>query len=136
MRIRLPSLIALRRRQVIGLAAVLFALAVACSASGTPTPAPTAIPAPTPTLAPTPTPTIAATPTPLPMAMDTSALDTATKEAFAVLEELLKELGPRESATDQEAAAARYLQAKFQEFGYDTETQGFIVEDISLAGMA
>ena len=68
--------------------------------------------------------------------MDTSALDAATKEAFAVLEELLEELGPRESATDQEAAAARYLQAKFQEFGYDTETQGFIVEDISLAGMA
>jgi aminopeptidase YwaD len=67
--------------------------------------------------------------------MDTSALDAATKEAFAVLEELLEELGPRESATDQEAAAARYLQAKFEEFGYDTETQEFIVEDISLAGM-
>ena len=64
-----------------------------------------------------------------------SALDAATKEAFAALEELLEELGPRESATDQETAAARYLQAKFQEFGYDTETQEFIVEDISLAGM-
>jgi aminopeptidase YwaD len=52
-----------------------------------------------------------------------------------VLEELLEELGPRGSATDQEADAARFLQAKFQEFGYDTEIQEFIVEDISLAGM-
>ena len=132
MRIRLPSLIVFRRRHVMVLAAALLALAVACGASATPTPAPTATPAPTPTVAPTPTPTTAATTTPLPVAMDTSALDAATKEAFAVLEGL----GPRESATDQEAAAARYLQAKFQEFGYDTETQGFIVEDISLAGMA
>ena len=135
MRIRLPSLIALRRRQVIGLAAVLFALAVACSASGTPTPAPAATSAPTPSFSPTPTPTTAATTTPIPVAMDASVLDAATQEAFAVLEELLEELGPRESATDQEAAAARYLQAKFQEFGYDTEIQEFIVEDISLAGM-
>ena len=134
MRIRLPLLFVLRRRQVMGLAALL-ALAVACSASATPTAAPTAIPAPTPTLASTPTLTTAATTTPLPVAMEPSSLDAATKEAFAVLEELLEELGPRESATDQEAAAARYLQAKFQEFGYDTEIQEFIVEDRSLAGM-
>ena len=48
---------------------------------------------------------------------------------------MLDELGPRESATDQEAAAARYLQTKLQESGYDTEIQEFIVEDLSLAGM-
>ena len=135
MRIRLPSLIALRRRQVIGLAAVLLALAVACSASGTPTPAPAATSAPTPSFSPTPTPTTVATTTPIPVAMDASVLDAATQETFAVLEELLEELGPRESATDQEAAAARYLQAKFQEFGYGTQIQEFIVEDLSLAGM-
>ena len=135
MRIRLPSLIALRRRQVIGLAAVLLALAVACSASGTPTPAPAATSAPTPSFAPTPTPTTAPTTTPAPVAMDASVLDAATQETFAVLEELLEELGPRESATDQEAAAARYLHAKFQEFGYAAQIQEFIVENLSLAGM-
>ena len=63
------------------------------------------------------------------------APDTATKEAFAVLEELLEEVGLRESATDQEAAAASYLQTRFQELGYDTEIQEFIVEDLLLAGM-
>jgi len=66
--------------------------------------------------------------------MDTTTLDVATKEAFAVLEELLEELGPRKSATDQETAA-RYLQIMLQESGYDTEIQEFIVEDLSLAGM-
>ena len=101
MRIRLSSLIVFRRRQVIGLAAALLALAVACGASATPTPAPSATSSPTPTVAPTLAP--AATPTPLTLAKDTAALDVATKEALAVLDEL----GPRESATDQEAAAAR-----------------------------
>ena len=52
-----------------------------------------------------------------------------------MLGELLDELGPRESATDQEAAAARYLQTKLQEFGYDTDIQEVIVEDLSLVGM-
>ena len=51
------------------------------------------------------------------------------------MEEILEELGPRESGTDEEAAAAKYLQAAFQELGYDTEIQEFIVEDLALAGM-
>jgi hypothetical protein len=96
MRIQLPSINVFRRRQVIGFAAALLALAVACGAFATPTPALTATPEPTPTVAPTGTPTS----TPPPVVTDTSALDGATEEAFAVLEELLEELGPRESTTD------------------------------------
>jgi aminopeptidase YwaD len=110
-------------------------LAIACSASATPTLEPIAIPALTPAVAPSATPTDTPETTSLPVTMVESALDAATKEAFAALEELLEELGPRESATDQETAAARYLQAKFQEFGYNTQIQEFIVEDLSLAGM-
>ena len=135
MRIRLLSQFVLRRQQVIGLAVALLALAVACSASATPTPEPTIAPAPTPTGAPTARPTTTPTITSPPVALNESALDVATKEAFALLEELLEELGPRESATGQEAAAARYLQARLQESGYNTEIQEFIVEDFSLAGM-
>jgi len=40
-----------------------------------------------------------------------------------------------ESVTDEEAAAAQYLQSVFQEVGYDTEIQQFIVEHLALAGM-
>ena len=56
-------------------------------------------------------------------------------DAFAVLEEILEELGPRESATDQELAAARYLQSRLQALGYATELQTFTVEGLSLAGL-
>ncbi|MCI0864765.1 MAG: hypothetical protein J4N69_11040, partial [Chloroflexi bacterium] len=59
----------------------------------------------------------------------------AATEAFTVLTEFLEELGPRESATDQELAAARYLQTRFQDLGYATEIQSFTVEQLSLAGL-
>ena len=62
-------------------------------------------------------------------------LEAGEVDAFAVLREFLEELGPRESATEQELAAAQYLQSRFQEFGYATELQTFTVEDISLAGL-
>ena len=51
------------------------------------------------------------------------------------MEKFLEELGPRESATAQEAAAAEYLQDRFQESGYETEIQRFTIEDLALAGM-
>ena len=118
-----------------GLAITILAVSIACtSAAATlePTPAPTveaaASPAPTPKATSTPTPT--ATPTPRPVDLEPAPVD-----AFAVLEEFLDELGSRESATDQELAAARYLQSRFQELGYATELQTFTVEDLSLAGL-
>ena len=61
-------------------------------------------------------------------------MDAMTSDAFAELENLLK-LGPRESATNQESAAARYLQEKFQDLGYDTEIQEFTVSDLELKGL-
>ena len=62
-------------------------------------------------------------------------MDLASADAFAELEKFLKELGPRESATAQEAAAAEYLQDRFQESSYETEIQRFTIEDLALTGM-
>jgi aminopeptidase YwaD len=64
-----------------------------------------------------------------------STLDLVTNEVLGVLEEILKELGSRESGTDEEAAAAQYLKSAFQESGYETAIQQFIVEDLALSGM-
>ena len=71
----------------------------------------------------------------MPLVVDTEVLDLASTRAFVILEEILEELGHRESATDQESAAAMYLQTKLQDLGYETEIQQFIVEHVSLAGM-
>ena len=103
MRVRFTSLYVSRRQRTICLFAAVLALAVACGASATPTPAPSATSSPTPTVAATLAPAATPSPTSPTLAKDTAALDVATKEALAVLDEL----GPRESATDQEAAAAR-----------------------------
>ncbi|MCH7738439.1 MAG: M20/M25/M40 family metallo-hydrolase, partial [Chloroflexi bacterium] len=90
-------------------------------------------PAPSTTAAPTPPPPPTSTPG---LAEDRpTALDLAATEVFAVLEEFLEELGPRESATSQESAAAQYLQNNLQELGYETELQPFTAENLSLAGL-
>ena len=108
-------------------AIALSALTLACAGvTATPRPTPTATAQPTPTLAPTLTPTAA------PQSAD---LGLAAVDAFAILEDFLAELGPRESATDQELAAARYLRSRFQGLGYATELQDFTVEDLSFAGL-
>ena len=85
----------------------------------------------------TPEPTVAPNPTVTPEhgQAGLTALDLASADAFAELEKLLEELGPRESATAQEAVAAEYLQDRFQESGYETEIQRFTIEDLALAGM-
>ena len=95
-------------------------LAVACT-SATVTPEPTVPPSPTVT--------------PEHGQAGLTALDLASADAFAELEKFLEELGPRESATAQEAVAAEYLQDRFQESGYETEIQRFTIEDLALAGM-
>ena len=103
-------------------------LAVACT-SATVTPEPTPVPTPAPTVAPS------STITPEHGQAGLTALDLASADAFAELEKFLEELGPRESATAQEAVAAEYLQDRFQESGYETEIQRFTIEDLALAGM-
>ena len=45
--------------------------------------------------------------------------------------ELSVDLGPRESATDQEREAAEYLIFRFEEFGYETSLQPFALESLS-----
>ena len=95
-------------------------LAVACT-SATVTPEPTVAPSPTVT--------------PEHGQAGLTALDLASADAFAELEKFLEELGPRESATAQEAVAAEYLQDRFQESGYETEIQRFTIEDLALAEM-
>ena len=103
-------------------------LAAACT-STTVTPEPTPVPTPPPTVAPSPT------VTPEHGQAGLTALDLASADAFAELEKFLEELGPRESATAQEAVAAEYLQDRFQESGYETEIQRFTIENLALAGM-
>ena len=127
MRFPLPSKPSLRRRTATGLAMTLFLVSVACTAA-------TASPAATPTFTPVATPTFTPEPTPTspPRPAD---LEPAAADAFAVLEDFLEELGPRESATEQELAAAHYLESRMRELGYATELQTFTVEDLSLAGM-
>ena len=85
----------------------------------------------------TPEPTVAPSPTVTPEhgQAGLTALDLASADAFAELKKFLEELGPRESATAQEAVAAEYLQDRFQESGYETEIQRFTIEDLALAGM-
>ena len=95
-------------------------LAVACT-SATVTPGPTVAPNPTVT--------------PERGQAGLTALDLASSDAFAELEKFLEELGPRESATAQEAVAAEYLRDRFQGSGYETEIQRFTIEDLALAGM-
>jgi Zn-dependent M28 family amino/carboxypeptidase len=112
------------RRRVLGTIVVFLVLALACtSAAATPpsTPGPTAQQTPTAT--------------PEPEQLRLTALELVSAEAFAVLEQFLEDLGPRESATAQESAAADYLQERFKESGYETEIQRFTVEDFVLAGM-
>lgn len=62
--------------------------------------------------------------TPLPVAR-------LSETAFAFLKELTDNLSPRESATDQELAAAEYLVSQFESMGFSVELQPFIVEAVS-----
>ena len=99
-----------------------------------PSPAPTftAIPAP-PSPTPTPKPP---SPTPVPTATVVPASPTPAvqpadavleEKAFAFLQYLTDEFSPRESATDEELAAAHFLRNRLEEFGYDVYIQDFDV---------
>lgn len=110
---------------------VLVSLAAACSsATATPEHSPTPTAEPTPAIAPTAAPTVTS-----PSGTGSADLRRIDAEAFATLEEILAELGPRESTTVQESAAAEYLKTNLQELGYDVRIQTFSVENLSLAGL-
>lgn len=96
---------------------------------------PTSIPSPIPTLTatplpPSPTPTpVHATPAPTATAVPTppaQSTDTLLEDkTFAFLERLTAEFSPRESATDEELAAALFLRNRLEELGYDVYIQDF-----------
>ena len=90
-----------------------------------PTPTATPIP-PSPTatpIPPSPTPTAAAVLTP--PAQTTGTL--LEEKTFAFLEHLTDEYSPRESATDEELAAAHFLRNRLEDLGYDVYIQDFDV---------
>ena len=55
----------------------------------------------------------------------------AANETFAVLETLLQELGSRESASEEEVSATRYLAERYEDLGFSVELQPFTIERIS-----
>ncbi len=91
--------------------------------ASSPTPTQTAtpiLPSPTPTPLP-PTPTATVIPTPTSQAADSLLED----KTFAFLERLTNEYSPRESATDEELAAALFLRNRLEDLGYDVYVQDF-----------
>ena len=93
---------------------------------------PAATPAATTLLTPGPSDTSTPLVSPAPLAEATPAsVRRLSETAFAYLEELTDNHSPRESATDQELAAAEYLAAQFESMGFSVELQPFTVETIS-----
>ena len=88
-----------------------------------PTSTATAVP-PSPTSTPLPpTPTATAVPAPPDQATDTPL----EEKTFSFLEHLTAEYSPRESATDEELAAAHFLRNRLEDLGYDVYIQDFDV---------
>ena len=58
-------------------------------------------------------------------ATDFERRDSLSDSSLTYLSELVQELGPRESATEQELKAAEYLMARFTDLGYSPELQKF-----------
>lgn len=102
----------------------------AASAEPTATAAPTVTPTPVP---PSPSPTASAGP-----ASEDAESARLAVAAFDFLETFTRKVSPRESATEQERAAAEFLRQRFEALGYDVRLQPFEVEmeraRISLAG--
>ncbi len=139
----------LKTRLIIPLLAAVALAMIVCGgqADETASSSPTAIPptstsvAPSPVLTQTatpvpPTPTSTpvpptATPTVTAVAVQTppvQATDTLLQEkTFAFLEHLTAEYSPRESATDEELAAAHFLRNRLEDLGYDVHIQDFDV---------
>ena len=101
-----------------------IAASPSATATAAPTPTATAIPTPPP---PTPSPTLEPAPTAAPAPTLTPVPSALADDTFAFLEQLTLEYSPRESATDEELAAARFLKSRFEDLGYETHLQEFTV---------
>jgi Iap family predicted aminopeptidase len=119
----------------VGFAAFLAAMVLACSGGATPSPVTSALlpsSTPTPTLVSSPAPTPTPTPTPTATATPSGSAGAGLADiAFGYLTDLVEELGPRESATGQERAAAEYLEDLLESLGYAVKLQPFDVERFS-----
>ena len=104
-------------------------------AAVSPAPTATPIPTPTPTATPKPTPAPTITPTPVPTTAPTVAATPIPKpvddyDAFAFLQRFTRDYSPRESATESELRAARFLMAELDGMGYETELRAFDIRRI------
>ena len=59
------------------------------------------------------------------------AIETYSAKAWATLQRLTNEMSPRESATDEELAAAEYIADRFRSLGYSAELQPFTFQALS-----
>ena len=94
-----------RLRVILGATALFIIVGIACGTTPTPTPLPTPTESPAPVV-------------------ESSLADTV----FEYITELSEGLGPRASATDQEKAAAEYLESQFAALGYSVASQPFSVQ--------
>ena len=104
--------------------------AAATTPTATAPPVPASTVAPTEPTAPTiPPPTVAPTWPPAAVidADKLIAKSEASDEVYQLLEELIAELGPRVSGTEEERKAAELLKARLDSMGYDTEIQEFAI---------
>ena len=105
---------------------------VTSSAAPTASATPTTVVEPSPTPTETPLPTLTAVPSPTPtVAPSRPSVDVLADAALGYLISILDDLGPRESATQQELEAAEYLADRFEGFGYSVQLQPFVVESMS-----
>ena len=121
--------------------AVAVTLVPDATATAPPTPLPaTALPPPTVRVDPAPTTARpAATPTAEPPASTAEPFVSAEHRAaservFALVKELVDELGHREAATPEELRAAEHLKERFDALGYSAELQSFSLEHFDLMG--
>ena len=80
---------------------------------------------PTQTAAPSPVPPTA---TVVPAKFSAADREALAESAFGYLRELAEDVGPRESATEEELKAAEFLLGRFMELGYNPELQEFETE--------
>ncbi len=124
--------LAIQRRSVAAIAIVLAALIMACSTPRVPTASPIATPVPPTSV--TQVPSASATASPVEHAADAdSSLATLTDTAWRFLRLLTSEFSPRESATDEELAAAGFLMSELEALGLETRLQPFTVKLLSRA---
>ena len=84
-----------------------------------------ASPAPAPTPTPTPLPSLTATAAPSPTGSPLGPADFDPARAFAHVEALSDDIGPRPAGSDAEREAAEYLRDELTSYGYEVELQPF-----------